>query len=66
MSMTGINNYFFAMMSSSEIVDNNRFSSPQKLISWAELWCPSVHQSGNSLYGRRMKDGNDNSFFGTR
>jgi hypothetical protein len=37
MSMTGVNNYFFAMMSSSEIVDNNRFSSPQKLISWAEL-----------------------------
>jgi hypothetical protein len=35
--MTGINNYFFAMMSSSEIVDNNRISSPQKLISWAEL-----------------------------
>lgn len=56
MSMTGIN-YFSAMMISSEIGDINRFSSPQKLVSWSEM-CPSVHQSGNSLYMGRMKDGN--------
>ena len=56
MSMTGIN-YFSAMMISSEIGDISRFSSPQKLVSWAGL-CPSVHQSGNSLYMGRMKDGN--------
>ena len=36
MSMTGIN-YFSAMMISSEIGDINRFSSPQKLVSWAGL-----------------------------
>ena len=40
MSMTGID-YFSAMMISSEIGDINRFSSPQKLVSWARL-CPSV------------------------
>ena len=39
--MTGID-YFSAMMISSEIGDINRFSSPQKLVSWAGL-CPSVH-----------------------
>ena len=54
--MTGID-YFSAMMISCEIGDLNRFSSPQKLVSWAGL-CPSVHQSGNSLYMGRMKDGN--------
>ena len=43
MSMTGID-YFSTMMLSSET-------------SWAGL-CPSVHQSGNSLYMGRMKDGN--------
>ena len=56
MSMTGIN-YFSTMMISSEIGDISRFSSPQKLVSWTGL-CPSVHQSGNSLYMGRMKDGN--------
>lgn len=56
MSMTGVN-YFSAMMISSEIGDIKRFSSPQKLVSWAGL-CPSVHQSGNSLYMGKMKDGN--------
>jgi transposase len=46
------------------IVDNitefgeiERFSSPQKLVSWAGL-CPSVHQSGSTLYIGKMKDGN--------
>jgi transposase len=34
MSMTGID-YFSATMLSSEIDDINRFSSPQKLVSWA-------------------------------
>jgi transposase len=56
MSMTGID-YFSAMMISSEIGDIDRFDSPQKLVSWAGL-CLSVHQSGNSLYMGRMKDGN--------
>jgi transposase len=36
MSMTGIN-YFSAMMISFEIGDISRFSSPQKLVSWAGL-----------------------------
>jgi transposase len=56
MSMTGID-YFSAMLITSEIGDINRFSSPQKLISWAGL-CPSVHQSGSTLYMGKMKDGN--------
>jgi transposase len=56
MSMTGID-YFSAMTISSEIGDIKRFSSPQKLVSWAGL-CPSVHQSGSTLYTGRMKDGN--------
>jgi len=42
MSMIGIH-YFSAMMISSEIGDINRFSSSEKLVSWAGL-CPSVHQ----------------------
>lgn len=40
MSMTGID--YTAMLITSEIGDINRFSSPQKLVSWAGL-CPSVH-----------------------
>jgi transposase len=40
MSMTGID-YFSAMMISSEIGDIDRFSSPQKLVSWAGL-CPTA------------------------
>ena len=56
MSMTGID-YFSAMMIASEIGDITRFSTPEKLVSWSGL-CPSIHQSGNSLYMGRMKDGN--------
>ena len=56
MSMTGID-YFSAMLISSEIGDITRFSTPKKLISWAGL-CPSIHQSGDSLYHGRMKEGN--------
>ena len=55
MSMTWID-YFSAMLIASEIGDIDRFSS-QKLVSWAGL-CPSVHQSGNSLYIGRMKERN--------
>jgi hypothetical protein len=29
----------------------------EKLVSWSGL-CPSIHQSGNSPYMGRMKDGN--------
>ena len=56
MSMTGID-YFSAMMIASEIGDISRFNTPGKLVSWAGL-CPSIHQSGNSLYMGKMKDGN--------
>ncbi|MGB8938261.1 MAG: IS110 family transposase [Candidatus Nitrosopolaris sp.] len=45
------------MMISSEIGDITRFSTPEKLVSWSGL-CPSIHQSGNSPYMGRMKDGN--------
>jgi transposase len=56
MSMTGID-YFSAMLIMSEIGDITRFTDPSKLVSWSGL-CPTVHQSGNSLYMGRMKDGN--------
>jgi transposase len=49
--MTGIG-YFYAMMIFSVIGDINRFSSTQKLVSWAGL-CPSIHQSERP----GMKDG---------
>jgi transposase len=56
MSMTGID-YFSAMLIISEIGDITRFRHPSKLVSWAGL-CPTIHQSGNSLYMGRMKEGN--------
>jgi transposase len=57
MSMTGID-CFSAMLISSEIGDISRFRTAGKLVSWCGL-CPTVHQSGNSLYmGRMKKDGN--------
>jgi transposase len=57
MSMTGID-YFSAMLISSEIGDISRFRTADKLVSWCGL-CPTVHQSGNSMYmGRMKKDGN--------
>lgn len=57
MSMTGID-CFSAMLIASEIGDISRFSTADKLVSWCGL-CPTVHQSGTSLYmGRMKKDGN--------
>ena len=56
MSMTSID-YFSAMLIMSEIGDISRFGNPNKLVSWAGL-CPTLHQSGNSLYMGSMKDGN--------
>ncbi len=56
MSMIGID-YFSAMLITSEVGDITRFNDPNKLVSWAGL-CPTIHQSGNSLYMGRMKDGN--------
>jgi transposase len=52
--MTGID-YFYAMMIASEIGDITRFSTPEKLVSWSGL-CPSIHQSGNSLYVARSNN----------
>ena len=56
MSMIGID-YFSAMLITSEIGDITRFNDPNKLVSWAGLCCPTIHQSGNSLYMGRMKEG---------
>ena len=57
MSMTGID-CFSAMLIVSEIGDISRFRTAGKLVSWCGL-CPTVHQSGNSMYmGRMKKDGN--------
>ena len=49
--------YFSAMLIASEIGDITRFSGPEKPVSWSGL-IPSIHQSGNSLYMGKMKDGN--------
>ena len=54
--MTAID-YFSAMLIMSEIGDISRFGNPNKLVSWSGL-CPTLHQSGNSLYMENMKDGN--------
>ena len=53
MSMTGID-YYAAMLLASEIDGIGRFASPKKLVSWAGM-CPTVHQSGNTMYPGRMK-----------
>ena len=57
MSMTGID-YYAAMLLASEIDGIGRFASPKKLVSWVGM-CPTVHQSGDTLYhGRMKKDSN--------
>lgn len=56
MSMTGIDCHT-AMLLASEIGEISRFPTPKKLVSWAGV-CPTLHQSGDSLYHGRMKHGN--------
>ena len=57
MSMTGID-YYTAMLLASEIDGVGRFASPKKLVSWVGM-CPTVHQSGDTLYhGKMKKDSN--------
>ena len=57
MSMTGID-YYAAMLLASEIDGIGRFASPRKLVSWTGM-CPTIHQSGNTMYhGRMKKDSN--------
>jgi transposase len=55
MSMTGFD-YYSASVLAAYIADINRFPSPSHLVSWVGL-CPSVHQTGESLYMGRMKGG---------
>ena len=57
MSMTGLD-AFGALLLVLEIDGIERFSNPKKLVSWAGL-CPTIHQSGKSLYhGHMKKDSN--------
>jgi transposase len=56
MSMTGFD-YYGASILAAYIADITRFPSPSHLVSWVGL-CPSIHQTGNSLYMGRMKGGN--------
>ena len=57
MSTTGID-YYAEMFLASEIGGIGRFASSKKLVSWAGM-CPTVHQSGNTMYhGRMKKDSN--------
>jgi transposase len=55
MSMTGFD-YYSASVLAAYIADINRFPSPSHLVSWVGL-CPSVYQTGESLYMGRMKGG---------
>jgi len=57
MTLTGID-YYSALLIACEVGDIWRFPSPKHFVSWMGL-CPSLHQSGNSLYtGRMKKDSN--------
>ena len=51
--MTGFD-AFDALLIALEIDDINRFEEPKKLVSWLGL-CPTIHQSGNTLYHGKMK-----------
>jgi transposase len=55
MSMTGFD-YYSASVLAAYIADINRFPSASHLVSWVGL-CPSVYQTGESLYMGRMKGG---------
>lgn len=56
MSMTGFD-YYSASMMSACIADISRFPSPSHLVSWVGM-CPTVHQTGETLYYGKIKDGN--------
>lgn len=57
MSMTGFDS-FGALLISLEIDGIDRFPTPKKLVSWMGM-CPTVHQSGNTIYhGKMKKDSN--------
>ncbi len=57
MSMIGFD-YFGAMLLATEIDRIDRFDTPKQLVSWSGM-CPTVHQSGDSLYhGKMKKDSN--------
>jgi len=55
MSMTGFD-YYGASVLAAYIADVSRFPSPSHMVSWVGL-CPSVYQTGESLYMGRMKGG---------
>ncbi len=55
MSMPGFD-YYSASFLAAYISDIHRFPSPSRLVSWVGL-CPSVHQTGETLYMGKMKGG---------
>ncbi len=55
MSMPGFD-YYSASFLAAYISDIKRFPSPSRLVSWVGL-CPSVHQTGETLYMGKMKGG---------
>ena len=55
MSMTGIDS-FAAMLVASEIDGIKRFRTAKELVSWAGM-CPTVHQSGDTMYLGRIEKG---------
>ncbi len=56
MSMTGFD-YYGASVIATCIAEISRFPSPSHLVSWVGM-CPSVHQTGETTYMGKMKDGN--------
>ena len=57
-SMPGVGIYS-ALLIAAEIDKISRFDSPKRLVSWAGL-CPTVHQSGDTLYMGRIKKRDSN------
>lgn len=55
MSMPGFD-YYSASFLAAYIADIRRFPTPSRLVSWVGL-CPSVHQTGETLYMGKMKGG---------
>ena len=57
LSLMGID-IFAAALVAAEIGDIRRFASARSMVSWAGM-CPTIHQSGDSMYhGRMKKDSN--------
>ena len=58
-SMTGMG-MFTSLLLAAEIGTIERFDNPKKMVSWAGL-CPTIHQSGDTMYMGKIKKIDTNS-----